>query len=212
MRTGTTRGIWLGTLVAVAISACSSVGSTSTTAPDVSAAPADWTTYAGDAFSIAYPNDWEVFSIDETLVDEVVGDAGDFRGGILMAAGLPGGDGSYSPNVNVVVEPAPVGGDLDRYVELSRRGIESLFSSYEISRSDRTTIGGRDAVVVTGSYDLSELSPGTEGRWWVIQTVALAGDTGWTVSCGASGPDEASVAGAMELCRTVTASFRIAGP
>ncbi len=211
MGMGTTRRIWLGTIVAVVISACSSAGSTTTTDPIVPSVPADWTTYADGAFSIMYPADWQVFSIDETLIGDVMADVGDFRGGILMAAGLPGGDGSYSPNVNVIAEPAPVGGDLDRYVELSRRNIESLFSSYEVTRTDRTTIDGREAVVVGGSYDLAELSEGAEGRWWVIQLVTLVEDTGWTVSCGTSGPDEASVVDEIDRCRAVAASFRIVG-
>ena len=129
-------GFLLVSGIALLLSACSGSGtgsSTTTTATPKNVAqdvPSDWITYSEEtaAFSISYPNDWEVLALDEAAVAEVIagieGAPEIENAAIAFQTGLPI-PGGFDPSVTVVIEALPEALSADEYAEAAKRGIQS---------------------------------------------------------------------------------------
>lgn len=85
-------------------------------------------------FSLSYPAGWEAVSREG-----VVGVA-------LLGPEIPG-SGGLRINVNVVSEVLPREGNIDAIEAIAERQVALILSGYRRLRSDRTTLGGRPAIL-----------------------------------------------------------------
>jgi len=145
-----------------------------TATPEVSPAPAEDTTTPSptrgsrtylsyeseaNAFSINYPEEWEV-SERESM-----------PGTTVFVAPLQGEDDTFRENVTVVVQSLPAGtSTLDEFTELALSQGQEYIPQFTVRESRPTTLGGSPAqeVVYTGLQGEREL------RW--LQLWTLAGD------------------------------------
>jgi hypothetical protein len=202
--------------IAVLLVACSGTSSDTVTselaAPVADTVPSDWITYTDETsgISLSFPNDWEVFALDEATVADLFDSLEDSvpavaSAAIVFQAGLPTSIG-FDPNVTVVVGVLPVDMTLDEYVEAGLVGFEQAFASYESTERVKTVVAGREVALVHGSYDVSDLDPNNNTeRFWMIQLVAIDGRTGLTVSCG----DVSSVEPDLEVCDAIVRTFEL---
>jgi hypothetical protein len=184
---------------------------TELSAPVADTVPSDWIMYTDEisGFSLSYPNDWEVFAVDEAAVAALLDSLGDAPlelANVARAfqAGLPTSNGDFDPQMNVVVEALPSGRTLDEFVAANARGFDILVS-YESTESVRTVVAGREVVLVHGSFDLSEIDPTSTERLWAIQLYAIDGRTGWTVNCSLR--NESAVEPDLEVCDAIVRTF-----
>ncbi len=182
------------------------------------AIPSDWTTYSGEtgAFSISYPGDWEVFALDEAAtadffanIDEVLGITSDPV--ISLSVGLPAPGGGFQPNVTVTVESIPEGLDLGQYVDGNLQGLDVVFPSYASTGRTDAVLRGVDGVLMSGSYELADLLPDVDGRWWMVQLFLTDGMVGWSVTCGTTEAATAPGATDLDTCDSVLRTFDLSG-
>jgi hypothetical protein len=202
--------------IAVLLVACSGTSSDTVTtelaAPVADTVPSDWITYTDETsgISLSYPNDWEVFTLDEAAAADLFDSLEDAvpevaNAAIVFQAGLPTSIG-FDPNVTVVVEVLPVELTVDEYVEASQVGLKQAFASYESTERVKTVVAGREVVLVPGSYDISEVDPNNNTeRFWMIQLHAIDGRTGWGVTCG----DASAVEPDLEVCDAIVRTFEL---
>lgn len=187
---------------------------TETVVPVTQDVPSDWITYSDETagFSISYPNDWEVFELDEAAVAEVLagieGAIGVSNAAIAVQAGLPI-PGGFSPNITIVIEALPTAMSVGQYTEAAKRGIGFVYSSYVSTGQVKTVVRDRDLVLVHGSYEISQLDPSFGGRFWMIQGYAVDGVTGWTVTCGRVEADASEPGPDLEECDTIVRTFEL---
>ena len=152
------------------------------------AIPAHFTTYTDEAnlFSISYPPDWELaLSLIEGLeqatkeiIKSIETDVPLERSSAIFFVGVPTEEG-YAPNVNIGVESLPGGGwTLDEAVEASIRGIKQVVEEYHEFSRVKTTVGGREAVIIDSEVDFPGL-----GRLRALQMCVLVGKVAWFVTC-----------------------------
>jgi len=150
--------------------------------------PAHFSTYTDEMalFSISYPPDWEpalpIMEEVEEYVKEVIRSMEeDFpveKASFIFVAGLPI-EGGYAPNVNIVLEPLPLGiSTNDEYVEASIRGIKSLVQVYHEFSRIKTTVDGREATILDWEGSHPEI-----GKSHVLQMLIIQGKNGWAVTC-----------------------------
>jgi hypothetical protein len=85
-------------------------------------------------FSLSYPPDWAARS-EQGIV-----------GVALVGPEIPGAHG-LRINVNVVSEMLPREGNLELIESIAERQVSLILSGYRRLRSDRTTLGGRPAIL-----------------------------------------------------------------
>ncbi len=157
-------------------------------APAEPGIPAHFTTYTDEAglFSISYPPDWELalseieglWQFTEELIESIESDLPLERASLIFLAGVPTEMG-YSPNVNIVCESLPgVVWTLDKMVEASIREIKDFIEDYHEFSRVKTTIGGRQAVIVEWEGTFPQL-----GKFHDLQMFTLVGKTVWVVTC-----------------------------
>ena len=150
--------------------------------------PAHFTTYTDEAnlFSISYPADWELalWAIEDVeqfakeLIESIESGLPLERASVIFIAGLHTEIG-FSPNVNIGVESLPgVGWTLDEVVEASFQTVKDLLEDYREFSRVKTTIGGREAVIV----EWAATAPSV-GRLHVLMMTTLVGKTIWVVTC-----------------------------
>ncbi len=193
------------------------IPATSTTIPATSTADG-WTTYSDETarFSISYPDDWEIFTLNEAATAEFLDNIMQaldvtVEPVIVFAVGLPLRGGGFEPNITIVVERISADMGLEAYVAGSIQGLEEAFPSYTSTEQVSAVVRDRDSVLVHGSYDLADLLPGVAGRWSMIQLLAIEGPAGWSVSCGTSESTASALATDLELCDSVVRTFELSG-
>jgi hypothetical protein len=202
----------LASVIVLVLAACStSSESTATTEPEP--VPSGWTTYSDEttSFSISYPGEWEIFQIDEVALAELTG----FDVGAVvqpLAAGLQLTDNQFSPNVNIGIEVLPAEIDSDQYAALSIQAFESLLPNFTASEQIRANVGGRDSVLLHGSFPLSDLVPGVDGYSWLVALLTTEGSTGWSTTCTVLGSETSADAEDLETCNSVVRTFKLSSP
>jgi len=176
------------------VAGCAAPAPTPTPEPAI---PAHFVTYTEEnIFSISYPPDWEPALslieemrkfVDEWLENIEAGTSLEGEVNTIFFAGLPTETG-YSPNVNIGVSPLPAGlGTLDEVVEANIRGIKDILGEdYQEFSRVKTTIDGREAVIVDAEVDLPDL-----GRFRNLTVGMLKDKVSWVVTCTAY-PEEFS--------------------
>jgi hypothetical protein len=213
-------GIAQVSAIGLLLVACSGAGEdTSTTelaATVTEEAPSDWIAYSDEAsgFSISYPNDWEVFAVDEAVVADLLAGIEDAlpgvnSGAVPFQAGLPVPGGAFNPNVGIGAEAIPDTASVDEFVEATKRVLELAFPSFVSTKQVKVVVGGRDLVLVHGSYELSDLDPSFDGRFWMIQGATVDGPVGWVVTCGRVEADASTGAPDLEECDTIVRTFEL---
>lgn len=150
--------------------------------------PPDFTTYTDESslFSVSYPPDWEpalaiLGDLDELVSDIIRSIESDLpieEIRYLFLAGLPDEEG-LNPNVIMLVEPLPAGADtIDSVAEAEVRGIKDIVQDYHEYSRTKTSIGGREAVIL----DLQALWPGT-GVTRALQMYTIHGRNVWAIAC-----------------------------
>lgn len=135
-------------------------------------------------FSLSYPSDWRISPnigavearVKETMQKLMSGqDVESFS--LLFAVGRPA-DVGLNPNVTIGVQTLPVVLTVDQAAEGSVQGIKQVDPGYkEISRT-RTSIDGKDAVII----ELEAALPGTQ-RYHFLQLYIVNEKTVWVVQC-----------------------------
>jgi len=213
-------GIAKVSAIGLLLVACSGGGEDTPTTEFVVAvtedAPSDWMAYSDETsgFSISYPNDWEVFAADEAALAELLAGIEDAlpeinNAAVAFQAGLPLPQGGLNPNVNIAVEAIPDNIGVDEFAEMAKRGLKLALPSYVSTEQVKVVVGGRDSVLVHGSYDLSDLDPSLDGRFWMIQRATVDGPAGWTVTCGRLEADAATGAPDLEECDAIVRTFEL---
>ena len=181
--------------------------------------PSGWVTYSDETsgFSLSYPNEWEVFVLDETAVADLLAgleDANPATKSVAMPfqVGLPQSNGGFDPSVAITVEAIPDDVSSEEFSEMGKRGLGLVFPSYVSTEQVKTVVGRRDSVLVHGSHAMSELDPGLDGRYWTIQPSTTDGATGWTVTCGRVVVDPSAAAPDLEECNTIVRTFELSSP
>ena len=175
----------IGTLL---LSGCSAPSTAPTSVPEP-AIPEHLTAYTDETglFSISYPQDWELGlsrlelrQSAKDIIEAFESDTPVEGPKLVFLAGLPTETGS-SPNVNIVVASLPEGRwTPDDVVEAFTRTTEEFIPDYyEFSRV-KTTIGGREAIIMDYEGTLAGL---IKGHYLLM--VTLVGKTTWTVTCSA---------------------------
>ena len=213
-------GIAQVSAIGLLVVACSGTGEdTSTTelaASVTEEAPSDWIAYSDEAsgFSISYPNDWEVFAVDEAVVADLLAGIEDALPGansvaVPFQAGLPVPGGAFNPNVSVDASAIPDTASVDELAEVTKRALKLALPSYVSTKQVKVVVGGRDSVLVYGSYELSDLGPSFDGRFWMIQGATADGPVGWLVTCGRVEADGSTSAPDLEECDAIVRSFEL---
>lgn len=175
-------------LGAILFTGCVAAPSPPAEAPPEPEIPAHYTTYTDEAalFSISYPPDWQpdlsiIAAVEKETKEWLLGIEPELpieRVSVIFVAGVPTEMG-YTPNVNIVVESLPEGMlTLDKLVEATIRGIKEAFPEYREFSRVKTTVGGKEAVIVDLEVDL----PG-KGRFRQLQMFVLVGKIVWGVGC-----------------------------
>jgi len=166
-------------------------GCTQKEAPSEPEIPARFTTYTDEAglFSISYPPDWELAlsliedleEFTKELITSIESDLPLERTSTIFFAGLPTEMG-YDPNVTIGVESLlGVGWTLDKVVESGTRGIKDIAQEYHEYSRIKTTIGGREAVII----DSEVYFPGLP-KQHSLQMTTLVGKVAWYLTCSAT--------------------------
>ncbi|MGI9578336.1 MAG: hypothetical protein ACR2OH_09070 [Microthrixaceae bacterium] len=204
-------------VVAVVSAACSDSEGSDDTATTVSGSevPSGWVTHTDDAsgFTLSSPGTWAVLVIDDEAVPGLLSDPDNELEEVNVAnpfgAGLQMPSGWLNPSVSVTVEALPEELGVDEYVEGGRQALEELIPSYQATEQVNTVVGGREAVLVFSSYQLSELDPAEDGRAWNVELVTTDGSAGWTISCTQIVADGSAPPPDRDECNTVVRTFEI---
>lgn len=195
------------------------IPATTTTPATTTPIPSGWTAYFNESvgFSIFYPDEWEVFTLGEAATDEFFDNLGQaldvaMDPVVVLGVGLPIRGGGFEPNVTIVVEKISAEVGLDAYVAGSKEGLSAAFPSYTSTEQVKAIVGNRDSILLPGSYDLSDLLPGVDGRWSMIQLFVTDNPAGWSVTCGTSESETSALAMNLELCDSVVRTFELSSP
>lgn len=154
--------------------------------------PTHFSTYTDEMalFRISYPPDWETaLSIIEEAreyIDEAIRNIDENlpmgKVSFLFFAGLPIETG-YMPNVSIALEPLPLGVSTnDEYAEAGIQGIKSVIEDYHKFTQIKTTIDGREAIIIEAEGTFPGL-PKTH----TLQMYIIQGKNGWAVTCTSIG-------------------------
>lgn len=183
--------------------------------------PAGWNTYTNEVsgFSISYPNDWVVYSINETALEaiEAMGrEALETDAEVVppaLSAGLPLEDGRLSPNVQIVLTRIPDPASTSEMLGVTQEAMSRVYSTYEKTSETITVIGGREVGIVHASFAMSDLSEilgaVVEGRWWMVHLVVPIDGVGWQVTCGTDGVTAEDAQENFAICETVVRTLAI---
>lgn len=153
--------------------------------------PSHYATYKDESqlFSISYPPEWEpalsvmknVEQQSKDWIDKLNKGIPVEQVTIIFMAGLPTKTG-YLPNVNIAIEPVPTGvSTLDQMSEAEVRGIKQAINNYrEISRV-KTTVDGREAVILHWQGTVPNIDIAD-----ITQLFVIVNKVCWVVSCGTS--------------------------
>lgn len=130
------------------------------------AGQAGWSTFTHPAFgfSLAYPAGWELSSEDGLIAFMVIGPQ-------------PPGVENFRLNVNVTTDRVPPDMTVEQFEAISESRIGLLFNGYTRLRTDRTTIGGRPAIL---RYYTWKRNDGVE--LYQMQLYVLAGARAYVVT------------------------------
>jgi hypothetical protein len=167
-----------------------------TTATQAFQIPDNFTAYHDEnsAYSIAYPNQWEVMSESElaTLYAQAKETINAIKSGLpiekasmIFAVGLKSTEGYY-PSVGIVVESAPtIIFNNGLAVQAAINGLKQLDSNYQEIGRTRMSINGKDAAIVEYKAHFSSTSPLMHNYC----LICLSGKTIWSVTCTALDDD-----------------------
>jgi len=153
--------------------------------------PAGYTTYTDESqlFSISYPADWDMpMSQVPGLQQKARETINDLKTGVaiqntsvIFIAGLQAAQG-YEPNMNIGVEPAPIGINThDQMVETVLGGFKTLSSGYKEVGRTKTTVDGREATIVSW-----ESSVAGQKNLHFLQMYTMVDNVVWIVTCTAT--------------------------
>jgi hypothetical protein len=142
-------------------------------------------------FSLSYPAGWDVLPIREGTI------------GVAILGPQIAGTGGLRLNVNVASELLPREGTVEMIEALAERQVSLILNNYQRLRSDRTTVGGRPAILRYFTWNRNdglmiyqmELFTYAGRRAYVVTGTALA-----------SSPAIAQEAGTLQR---IVASFRV---
>jgi len=155
--------------------------STPTSEPAI---PAHFTTYTEEnLFSISYPPDWETAmsvipgleEVSSELLKDMRFDIPLKEYSMIFFAGRPYEE-VYNPIVNIIVGPA-LGSTLDEEFEAQLRGVTTNVENYHKFNQIKTTIGGREAIIIDHTYTVPGLIPTRQ-----LQMLILVDKVSWTVT------------------------------
>jgi hypothetical protein len=141
-------------------------------------------------FSLSYPAGWDARS-QQGIV-----------GVSLVGPEIPGSNGLHI-NVNVVTETLPQEGNLDLIESIAERQVSLILSGYRRLRSDRTTLGGRPAIL---RYFTWRRNDGLE--IYQMQLFTYASQRAYVVT-GTTLATSPSIAQDAGLLQRVVTTFRI---
>jgi hypothetical protein len=152
--------------------------------------PNTYTTYADENnfFSVSYPEQWQPDPNTANAAAQATQDISNLKNGlsvantnILFLAGL-NTSGGYMPNFNVLVESAPAGiENVDQAADASVQGMKEVLSNYQMVSETKTTIDGKDAVIIESTFSMSS----TNTLFHDLALVQLSGNNIWVLTCSA---------------------------
>lgn len=158
-------------------------------------------TYAADAwprfvhpslgFSLSYPAGWEVLPVREGTI-----------GVAILGPQIPG-TGGLRMNVNVATEVLPQEGNIETIEALAERQVSLILSDYQRLRSDRTTVGGRPAIL---RYFTWKRNDGL--LIYQMQLFTYAGRRAYVVT-GTTLATSPAIAQEAAILQRIVASFRV---
>ena len=156
--------------------------------------PSSYTTYTDEtsAFSISYPNQWESASNLASIQSKAKDVLTAMKTGLpieaasmLFFAGLKTA-GGYYPSLNIVVEPLPAGvSNIDQAIQAEMLGLKKVDPNYEEISRTKSSVNGRDAVIVEYKGHLTSGGPLVHN----LLLTSLSGKTIWGVTCYAKDTD-----------------------
>lgn len=183
--------------------------------------PSGWTTYTNElsGFSISYPSDWVVVSLNETALEALEGmgqEALETDAKAVppaLSVGLPLEDGRIAPNVQIIFARIPDTASAAEMVAVTQEAMAQVFPTYARTKEIITGVGGREVGIVHGSYAMSDVSEilgaVVEGRWWVVQLVLPIDGVGWQVTCGTLGATAEDAEEDIATCESVVRTLEI---
>jgi len=150
----------------------------STAVPVARAAPAPTTsiappspgltniTDAASGFSLDYPEGWEIGAAQAPLL---------FYVGAPVSGGL-------NPSLAVAKDGTQGLASIDAIVDANLLTFEDLSTWILISRTN-TEFSDHEGILLTGSYDASEINPSLSGDVLISQGYVLGDDVFWVISC-----------------------------
>ena len=141
-------------------------------------------------FSISYPPDWEMalsnIGMDDeklkNIIDNLQTDKPIESPSTIFFAGYRKADG-FDPWLNIVVEKA-FEDTVDIFVRSMMQATQSYFTGYREFSRVKTTVDGKDAIIVEWEGALEE-----QDRRHFVQMFMMIDGTVWTVTCKASPED-----------------------
>ena len=152
--------------------------------------PAHFTTYTDEAglFSISYPPDWEpalsqmeaLEQATKELLESIEADVPLEQASMIFSCELTSA-GELDAGMNITVESLPgFGWTLDEVVEAGTQMAKDMFEEYHEFSRLKTTIGGREAVIVDWEGSFTGLP-----RMRNLQMTVLADKVAWYLTCSA---------------------------
>src|SRR5574341_109284 len=142
-------------------------------------------------FSLSYPAGWEVLPIREGTI-----------GVAVLGPQIPGTSG-LRRNVNVATEVLPHEGNIEMIEALAERQVSLILSNYQRLRSDRTTVGGRPAIL---RYFTWKRNDGL--LMYQMQLFTYAGRRAYVVT-GTTLATSPAIAQEAGILQRIVASFRV---
>jgi len=199
-------------VIVIVVAACST-SSESTTTTEPEPIPSGWTTYSDETsgFSISYPAEWETLQVDTDVVAELV-DVDIGTAVFPLAAGLPLPDNKWDPNVAIAIEALPPNIDSDQYADATKQALVDTLPNYTLSEQTKAIVGGRDSVLLHGSFPVSDLVPEVDGTSWQVMLITTEGSRGWAVTCTVIGLEASADPDNLETCNSVVRTFKLSSP
>lgn len=142
-------------------------------------------------FSLSYPAGWEVLPVREGTI-----------GVAILGPQIPG-TGGLRMNVNVATEVLPQEGNIETIEALAERQVSLILSDYQRLRSDRTTVGGRPAIL---RYFTWKRNDGL--LIYQMQLFTYAGRRAYVVT-GTTLATSPAIAQEAAILQRIVASFRV---
>ena len=108
----------------------------------------------------------------------------------------------------------PSDATFDEYAADALSRVGERLETWEMTSQSKLRMGGREASIFRGSYDLSEPFPdaGDLGRAWLVGVVIVDEEIGWAIACGTAALEASEAAGRLETCEQVVRSFEFLTP